>query len=472
MDRSHLRLATLAGLASALVLVALTAPAAAAPSNADWPTISFDIQRTGANTSETTIGSDNASRLHQKWSFTTDGVIDTSPVVASDVQVGEGKRQIVYVGSEHGIFYALDAATGSLLWKRNLGSIHTLCEDLPGGIFGITSAPVIDRSSSRIFVGGGDGGVHALDLATGAPSPGWPVPVLSDPNQEHIWSGLTLFQGRLYAETASYCDFTPYHGHIVEIDVASARVVASFYPVGRKDDGGGIWGWGGASIDPANGNAYISTGNDLSNPQGFRYAEDVVRLAPSLDVISHHGPELIGADVDFGSTPMLFQRPGCTPQLAVENKSGVLFVYNRDSLSSGPVQRLQIADVNDNEFLGSPAWSAATKMMYVSNSSDSSSGSYRHGMVALREGADCRLALAWQKTVGPDPSVVSVPVLANGVVYYGDGTGGQVLAFDATTGNALWSSPQFAGPIFAEPIVVNGHVYAGAWDQELHAFGL
>jgi outer membrane protein assembly factor BamB len=93
-------------------------------------------------------------------------------------------------------------------------------------------------------------------------------------------------------------------------------------------------------------------------------------------------------------------------------------------------------------------------------------------MVALREGADCRLALAWQKTVGPDPSVVSVPVLANGVVYYGDGTGGQVLAFDATTGNALWSSPQFAGPIFAEPIVVNGHVYAGAWDQELHAFGL
>ena len=28
------------------------------------------------------------------------------------------------------------------------------------------------------------------------------------------------------------------------------------------------------------------------------------------------------------------------------------------------------------------------------------------------------------------------------------------------------------GPIFAEPIVVNGRVFAGAWDQRLHAYGL
>jgi len=185
--------------------------------------------------------------------------------------------------------------------------------------------------------------------------------------------------------------------------------------------------------------------------------------------------ELLGltwADVDFGSTPTLFHRPGCPRQLALENKSGVLFVYDRDDLSGGPTQRLQIADVDDNEFLGSPAWSAATNTMFVSNSSDSSSGPYQHGMVALEEGADCRLALAWQATVGPNPSVVSVPMVANGVVYYGDGTGGQVLAFDAVTGNQLWASQQFDGPIFAEPIIVNGHVYAGAWDQELHAFGL
>jgi outer membrane protein assembly factor BamB len=276
----------------------------------------------------------------------------------------------------------------------------------------------------------------------------------------------------LYAETASYCDFTPYHGHIVEIDVASARLVAGFFPIGRKDDGAGIWGWAGASVDPEDGNVYISTGNDLSKPQNFGYAEDIIRLTPRLSVVSNHGPQLIGADVDFGSTPILFQRQGCPSQLAIENKSGVLFVYDRNGISNGPVQRLQIADVNDNEFLGSPAWAAATNTMYVSNSSDSSSGPYRHGMVALREGADCRLALAWQTMAGPNPSVVSVPVVANGVVYYGDGSGNQVLAFDATTGRHVWSSPRFDGPVYAEPIIVNGHVYAGAWDEQLHAFGL
>jgi outer membrane protein assembly factor BamB len=471
MHRRRSLVISVIAVAGAVVSAASVAPALAATGGIDWPTISFDTPRTGANTSETTIGVGNASELHQLWSFSTDGVIDTSPVVATDVNVGGEAMQLVYVGSEHGMFYAVDSATGSLVWKSDLGSVPTLCEDLPGGVFGITSAPVIDRSTNRIFVAGGDGQVHALDLATGSPSPGWPVQVLSNPHQQHVWSGLTLLDGKLYAETASYCDFTPYHGHIAEIDVASATVGARFFPAGRHHDGGGIWGWGGASVDPANGNVYISTGNDLSAPQDFGFSEDIVRLTPTLSVVSHHGPHLIGADVDFGSAPILFQRPGCPSQLAIENKSGVLFVYDRDHLSSGPMQRLQLADVNDAEFIASPAWSAATNTMYVANSSDSSSGPYRHGMVALHEGSGCHLRLDWQTTAGPSASVVSVPVVVNGLVYYGDGIGGRVIAFDAMTGARLWSSPDFGAPIFAEPIVVNGQIYAGAWDQKLHAFG-
>lgn len=48
-------------------------------------------------------------------------------------------------------------------------------------------------------------------------------------------------------------------------------------------------------------------------------------------------------------------------------------------------------------------------------------------------------------------------------MHYGDGTGSQVLAFDAIMGAQLWASPQFDGPIFTEPIVVNGRLHAGAW---------
>lgn len=478
------RVLTMAVLAGVVLLTMWMKPArviADSESRIDWATISFDVQRTASNPFETRINALNASRLEELWSFATDGVIDASPVVAANVATGsgeEGSLDLVYVGSEHGTFYAVDARRGRLVWKKALGSILTapLCEDLPGGVFGITSAPVIDRPSNRIFVAGGDGKVHALDLATGNESAGWPVAVLSDPHQEHVWSGLTLHNGTLYAETASYCDNVPYHGAAVEVDVASAQVVARFFPTGAGGpDGGAIWGWAGASIDPGDGNVYVSTGNALPDSiQTFLYAENIVRLTPDLGLVSNHQPSLVGPDVDFGSTPTLIQRPGCPAQLTVENKSGVLFLYNRNAIEQGPVQQLQMADVNDYEFIGSPAWSAGTNTLYVANSSDSNnavspapavSGPYRHGMVALQEGSDCRLTLSWQRTGGPAKSVLSLPVIANGVVYYGDGTGNQVLAFNARTGARVWASRAFAGPIFAEPIVVNGRVFAGAWDQ-------
>jgi outer membrane protein assembly factor BamB len=487
VKQSTSRVAAMAVAVGVALIIGWVKPAhliAQAARRIDWTTISFDVQRTASNPFERIISAQNASRLRQVWSFATDGVIDTSPVVATRIAVPgrEDRVDLVYVGSEHGFFYAVDANRGTLVWSKFLGSVQTTCEDLPGGVFGITSAAVIDRASQRIFVAGGDGKVHALNLATGVESAGWPVAVLADPTLEHVWSGLTLHDGKVYAETASYCDHTPYHGAIVETDIATASVVARFFPTGAGGpDGGAMWGWAGASLDPADSNVYVATGNALPDSiQTFGFAEDVVRLTPDLLVVSNHQPSLVGPDVDFGSTPTLFQRSGCPAQLAVENKSGVLLIYNRDTIAQGPVQRLQMADVNDDEFIGNPAWSSATNTLFVANSSDSNDavapapanpGPYRHGMVALTEGANCQFTLAWQTAEGPAQTVRSLPIVANGVVYHGDGIGNRVVAFDASTGAIVWASPAFGGPVFAEPIVVNGRVFAGAWDQRLHAFG-
>src|SRR5208337_711053 len=110
-------------------------------------------------------------------------------------------------------------------------------------------------------------------------------------------------------------------------------------------------------------------------------------------------PGLTGGDADFGATPILFQPPGCQPMVAAKNKTGVLVVYTRGQISNGPLQRLQIADVNDDQFNGIPAWSPVTNMLYIGNSSDSSSGTFFRGMLALKVQSDCTLALAWQQTV-------------------------------------------------------------------------
>jgi outer membrane protein assembly factor BamB len=134
---------------------------------------------------------------------------------------------------------------------------------------------------------------------------------------------------------------------------------------------------------------------------------------------------------------------------------------------------LQIANVSDWQFNGIPAWSETTHMLYIGNSSDSNRDVYKHGMVALSVDENCQLQLAWQTTIGPNFASVSPPTVAGGVVYYGDGIGNQLLAFDALSGTLLWSSEDtIQGPIFAAPMVVNGRVYVGAWDGQFYAFGL
>src|SRR5215831_6406701 len=75
----------------------------------------------------------------------------------------------------------------------------------------------------------------------------------------------------------------------------------------------------------------------------------------------------------------------------------------------------------------------------------------------------------WSYTTGDE--VQSSPAVANGVVYVGS-TDGNVYALDAVTGVKLWSHTT-GGVWEASPAVVNGTVYIGATDSSsVYAFGL
>ena len=157
--------------------------------------------------------------------------------------------------------------------------------------------------------------------------------------------------------------------------------------------------------------------------------------------------------------------------LATENKAGALFVYARDHISAGPAQRIQMSDPHDFSFIGLPAYDPVTRALFVANTSDE--GQFRHGMVAMGVQPSCSLKPVWQQVRGADNSPTSPPTVANGVVYWGDGSGNQAFAFDAATGQELWNSgATIAGPVQAAPIVANGRLYVFAWDNTVHAFGL
>jgi outer membrane protein assembly factor BamB len=438
----------------------------------DWPMYGFNLQRTGENPFETIITPSTVAGLHLLWSFDLGAVTIMQPVLATGVIVNESPKDLVYMGAEHGDLYAIDVASGTMVWQRNLGSQQTSCHDIPDGIFGVSGSPFLDRANNRMFVVGGDGNMYALDLSTGDTLAGWPVAVTTDPAHEHTYGAVNVNHGIAYAEIASHCDFTPYHGKVVAINIANQQV-RTFLPAGPRVNGGGIWGPGGVSIDPATGHVFTATGNALTNPESYRYCENVVELSSALRVLGSNYPGLTGDDVDFGATPILYQPPGCTPMVAAKNKTGVLVTYERGNVSAGPSQRLQVANSGDWQFNGIPAWSDSTHLLYIGNSSDSNSGGFMHGMVALGVDANCQLSLAWQTVVGPNFASVSPPTVAGGVVYYGDGSGKQLLAFDAITGARLWSSRStIGGSIYGAPIVVNGMVFVGAWDNKLYAFGL
>jgi outer membrane protein assembly factor BamB len=453
-------------------LVAVPANGAAAPlPGYDWSTYGFDDARSGENVLETSLGTANAAGLHSLWSFDLGAVTISQPVLASGVVVNSAVRNILYIGTEHGDFYALDADSGAVVWQRNLGSVQTTCHDTPDTVFGIGGAAVIDHSVGVVYVAGGDGGVYGLDMVSGTSKTGWPVKKTFTAAQEHVYGGLTIAGGQLYVTVASHCDISPYHGRVIDIDIATHRIVKRFYPAGTTVDGGGIWGPGGVSVDTVNGHVFAATGNAKTTPETYRYSDSVVELTNALSVVGHQALAT-RFDRDYGATPILYQAPGCPAQLAAKNKSGILVVYTRGSVSAGYTQRLQIASIKDGQFNGIPAYSSQTQMLYLSNSSDSNVGTYKHGMVALKVQPDCSLRLAWQVTVGPNFSSVSPPTVANGVVYYGDGPGDQLLAFDAATGAQLWNSgTTIAGPVFATPMVANGKLYAGSWDHKLYAFG-
>jgi outer membrane protein assembly factor BamB len=473
------------------VLVAINAPSARAQT--DWTTFGFDGQRTGYNPQETTLSAQNVSNLHRNWNSDLGGPISTQPTFLSGVSVPQPdgsvvQTDLVYVGTQPGLFYALNAGSGTIIWNVRLPTSVTPCTGVfPGDVVGIIGAPTIDRANGRIFVVAGDDTLHALDPATGNELAGYPLLLVGPTNaapRTIVWSSPTYnpLNNSLYIATASVCDFTPYHGQLMRVDVIPGgmpRVARRWFPTGSNSgpDGGGIWGWGGASLGSANHALFVSTGNIFVDPENSLFGDHIVRLNLNLRPVASDGPDVgLGhgqVDVDFGSTPVLYQPPGCPPQLAAENKSGALFIYNRDAISAGPTQQITITQF-DAGFIGEVAYDPVLNQIYVSNPRDDGVGTYFHGLIALAPQADCTLALVWQRQVGLNAAdtVPAPPVAANGVVYFATGDGAKVFAMDATSGQALWNSGSLiSNPIFAAPTVVNGQLFVAAYDNNIYAFG-
>ena len=137
-------------LAAALVLLHCAAAAGAA----NVVTHHNDTLRTGWNDAETllttaVVGGGSFGLLHQ---VPVDNHVDAQPLLVAGITINGSVHDAVYVATEDNSIYAVDASSGDVLLRTNLGAPVPMSK-LPGGCnldgpdVGINSTPVIDTAS-------------------------------------------------------------------------------------------------------------------------------------------------------------------------------------------------------------------------------------------------------------------------------------------------------------------------------------
>jgi polyvinyl alcohol dehydrogenase (cytochrome) len=283
-------------------------------------------------------------KLALKWSF---GFPDAS-VAWSQPTVSGGR---VFVGSQNGTVYALDARTGCIRWTY-------------GARGGVRTAVAIGAGAASLpavaYFGDTAANLYALDAESGREL--WVRNVEEHP-LARITGSPAVHEGRVYVGVSSYeesqgadpqygcCTF---RGSVSALDAASGAVIWHTSLVtdplrerGTSTAGVRLYGpsgsavWSAPTIDTARRRVYVATGNAYSAPApptsnavvALDLATGAIRwtrqVTPGDVYVSNcragnpNCPEVNGPDVDFGSPPMLARTPAGRDLIVIGQKSGV-----------------------------------------------------------------------------------------------------------------------------------------------------
>ena len=291
-------------------------------------------------------------RLHLKWAL---GFPDTTSAWAQPTIAG-GR---LYVGSQNGTVFSLDAASGCIAWTFVAQG-------------GVRASIAIGRRttgrqvSDAAYFSDQKGFVYAVDAATGRQL--WTRKVDDHP-LVRLTGSPALYEDRLYVPTSSYeeggkppgyacCTF---RGSIVALDARTGDVIWKSYTIAeeprllrvyadgtelRGPAGGAIWS--APTIDVRRGALYVGVGNTYSGPAQattdavlafdletgrMRWARQMAPATPDVfgctpgDV---NCGERAGPDFDFGASPVLARLPNGRELIVAGQKSGVAYALDPD----------------------------------------------------------------------------------------------------------------------------------------------
>jgi polyvinyl alcohol dehydrogenase (cytochrome) len=293
------------------------------------------------------LSASNVSRLKLKWAFGfPNGVhVYGQPTIA-------GGR--VFVGGDTSFVYSLDARTGCTYWSYLAQT---------GVRTAISIGPVKGLGSAKyaIYFGDERANVYAVNAATGELI--WKV-LVDDHPLAHITGAPTLYQDRLYVpvsvaeETVSSNLHYPcctFRGSVVTLDANTGQQIWKSYTIPeapkavRKNSlGTQLWAPAGASIwlsptiDTKRRAIYVGTGDAYTEPAAktsdaiIAFDLDTGKMLWSFqdtknDAWMHgcdpenHGencPKKVGPDWDYGASPILRTLPDGREVIVAASKSG------------------------------------------------------------------------------------------------------------------------------------------------------
>src|SRR6267143_6101948 len=184
------------------------------------------------------------------------------------IEGGPNGPMVIAVTESNNV-YALNAATGAVIWQRNVGApvpVNNLFCTVVGSM-GIIGTPIVDLPSRALFLNAmvtPDGGttikhyILSLNVDTGAINPGWPVDVgltaqhngiTFTPSIQQQRPALGIVGNVLYVGYGSMGDCSLYHGWLIGVPINNPASVTAW---ATSAIGGAIWGVGGIASDGNN----------------------------------------------------------------------------------------------------------------------------------------------------------------------------------------------------------------------------
>ncbi len=438
-------------------------------------------------------------KLTLKWAFGIPGATS----VSAQPTVFAGR---LFLGSETGVVYALDAATGCAYWQFKADA---------GVRSAISVGPIAGTKPVRYAAYFGDfrSNVYAVDAATGERL--WSLKV-EDHASARITGAPALVDGRLYVPVSSLEELPgarpdypccTFRGSVVAIEASTGKQIWKTFTIpeeprmaGTNAKGTPLWKpagaavWTSPTVDLARKVLYVSTGNAYTEPAAP--TSDAV-LALSLDTgaiqwvsqvtpddvyvvgckpDNDNCPDDVGPDFDFGNSPILRSLPNRRSVLVIGQKSGV--AYGMDPDRKGAV--IWKYRAGQGGALGGIEWGSAAdeRVMYVPVSDVLSAEA--GGLHAIGIGSGERIwhtpapPLACKGGLGCSGAQSAAISVMPGVVFSGS-VDGHIRAYDTGDGRIIWdfdtardfdtvngvraSGGSIDGP---GPVVAGGMLYTGS----------